>query len=74
MCYLIAKKHEAVGCFAVKATRGKALASLVSYLSLKTLDKGVQIVTVTDMDMFGGYKPYTIIPSEKEFIAKVLDM
>lgn len=74
MCYLIAKKFNEKGCVAVEAERGKALSALVSYLGLKTLDKGIQILTVTDMDTFGEYKPYTIISTEKEFISKVLSM
>ena len=74
MCYLVAKKFDEKGCLAVEAERGKELASLVSYLGLKTLDKGIQILTVTDMDTYGEYKPYNLVLSEKEFISKVLSM
>lgn len=74
MCYLIAKKFSTPGCIAVQTEGGKALASLVSYLGLRTLDKGVQIVTVSDPNMYGEYKPYSYVDSEKEFISKVLDM
>ncbi|MBE5961065.1 MAG: hypothetical protein E7256_06705 [Lachnospiraceae bacterium] len=74
MCYLIAKKYNEEGCIAVKAERGKELACLVSSLGIKTLDKGIQILTITDMDIFGEYKPYNIILSEEEFISKVLSM
>ena len=73
-CYLIAKKYDQRGCIAVKAKRGKELASLVSYLGLKKLNSDVQILTVTDMETFGEYKPYVIINSESEFIQKVLEM
>lgn len=38
------------------------------------LDEGVQIVKVTDMDTFGEYKPYHLVESESEFIARVLAM
>lgn len=74
MCLLIAKKHSEEGCIAVEAERGKALASLVSYLGIKTLDKGIQILTVSDKNVYGEYKPYTIVPTEQEFISKVLSM
>lgn len=74
MCYLIAKKFLTPGCLAVQTESGKALASLVSYLGLKTLDKGVQIVTVSNPEAYGEYKPYNYVSSEKEFISKVLDM
>lgn len=35
MCYLIAKRFDEPGCFAVQAEGGKPLAQLVSYLGLK---------------------------------------
>ncbi len=68
------KKIDSVGCLAVQTERGKALSSLVSYLGLKTLDKGIQILTLTDKDTYGEYKPYRVVESEKEFIDKVLKM
>lgn len=74
MCYLIAKKFKDRGCLAVQTESGKALASLVSYLGLRTLDKGIQILTLSDPNMYGEYKPYTFVSSEKEFIDKVLEM
>ncbi len=74
MCYLIAKKFEEPGCIALQTESGKALAALVSYLGYKTLDKGVQILTVSDTETYGEYKPYRFLDSEKDFIATVLDM
>lgn len=74
VCYLIAKRHSEEGCFAVKTESGKALANLVSYLSIKTMDKGIQILTVSNPEAFGEYKPYHFLDSEKEFIAKVFEM
>lgn len=74
MCYLIAKKFSEQGCIAVQTESGKALAGLVAYLGLKTLDRGVQILTVSDTNTYGEYKPYHFVSSEKEFISKVLDM
>ena len=55
MCYLIAKKHNQSGCIAYETEGSKALAS---YLGLKTLDKDIQILTLTDMDTYGEYKSY----------------
>ncbi len=74
MCYLVAKKFQQQGCIAVEAESGKALANLVTYLGLKTLDKGIQILTVSNPQMYGEYKPYRFVSSEKEFIDKVLSM
>lgn len=50
------------------------MAALVRYLSLRTIDRGVEIITMTDMDVFSEYKPYNIIESEGEFITRVLEM
>ena len=74
MCYLVAKKFSDKGCLAVETKADKALASLVSYLGLRTLDKGIQILTVSNPEIYGEYKPYHFVSSEKEFIDKVLDM
>ncbi len=74
MCYLIAKKFKDPGCLAVQTEGGKALAGLVSYLGFKTLDKGIQILTVSDPETYGEYKPYRYVSTEKEFINEVLDM
>jgi len=74
MCYIIAKDFNKIGCIATKVENGPALASLVIYLSLKTIDKGIQIITLNDMDMFGEYKPYHMVASEAEFVKKVLEM
>lgn len=74
MCYLVAKKFKGNGCLAVQSESGKALAHLVSYLGLRTLDKGIQILTVSDPDAYGEYKPYEFVDTESEFITKVLEM
>ena len=73
-CYLIAKKFSEPGCLAVQTEAGKALANLVSYLGLRTLDKNIQILIVSDPAVYGEYRPYRMVSSEKEFISKVLDM
>lgn len=74
MCYLIAKKYSEKGCLAVKTESGKALAHLVAYLSIKTMDKGIQILTVSDTETYSEYQPYRFLESEKEFISKILEM
>lgn len=72
MCYLIAKKFDERGCLAIEVERGKTLSALVSYLGRKTLDRGVQILTVSDMEAYGEYSPYNLIQDESDFIARVL--
>ena len=68
MCYLIAKKYDQPGCIALETTRGKRLAGIVSSLGKELAGRNVQILSVTDMDVYGEYKPYTLVSSEKEFL------
>lgn len=74
MCYLIAKKFGQPGCIAVEATRGKALANLVTDLGKKTSANDVQILTVSNMDVYGEYKPYNVLQSQDEFVKQALCM
>lgn len=73
-CMISAVRDNEEGCLAVEAERGKTLAALVTYLGRKTLDKGIQILTVSSMDMYGEYKPYNLVENESVFIQKVLSM
>jgi len=70
---LLAKKYREPGCIAVQVERNETTGALVEYLSRKSLRAEIQIVIVSSMEMFGEYKPYHVLESEKEFIDKVLD-
>ncbi len=74
MCYLIAKKFDKEGSLVLKLEQGQRMASLSKYLTLTTLEKGVQIVTLNDLESFKEYSPYTVIDDEGEYISKVLKM
>ncbi|WP_461207289.1 DUF6718 family protein [Clostridium sp. DL1XJH146] len=74
MCYLVAKKHEKEGSLVLEVEQGQRLASLSKYLTLTTLGKGVQIVTLNDLKSFKEYFPYTVIKDEVEYISKVVKM
>ncbi len=74
MCYLIAKKFDEIGCVAVESKGGRATAGLVSFLSDRTKDKNVQILSVSDTEVYGEYKPYNFVKTEKDFIDKVLEL
>lgn len=74
MCYLIAKKFDKPGCFAVEAKRGPELAKLVSSLGKELAKKDIQILTVSNMEIYGEYKPYHILKSVKEFISQAMVM
>lgn len=74
MCYLLAKKFNEEGSLVLKAEQGQRLASLSKYLTLTTLENGVQIVTLNDLESYKEYSPYTIVNNEVEFISKVVNM
>ena len=74
MCYLIAKKFDQEGCFAVEANYGPELASLVDYLGVTTLERDVQVLTVSSKVGFKEYEPYHMITTLQEFITFVLEM
>lgn len=50
---------------------GKELAELVSEMGKKYLDKGIQILTLSNPEAFGEYKPYQFLETLDEFIEKV---
>ncbi|KAI3351036.1 hypothetical protein FDB55_01145 [Clostridium botulinum] len=74
MCYLVAKKFDKEGSLVLELEQGQRLASLSKYLTLTTLEKGVQIVTLNDLESFKEYFPYTVITDEAEYISKVVKM
>lgn len=74
MCYLVAKKFDKEGSLVLELEQGQRLASLSKYLTLTTLEKGVQIVTLNDLESFKEYFPYTVIDDEVEYISKVVKM
>lgn len=71
MTYLIAKRFDAPGCLAVRTEAGKSLAELVSKLGKNYLEKGVQILTVSDPEVYGEYKPYQVVDSLEKFISQI---
>lgn len=74
MCYLIAKKFDKEGSLVLEAEQGQRLASLSKYLTLTTIENGVQIVTLNDLESYKEYAPYIIVNNEVEFISKVVNM
>jgi len=47
---------------------------LNKYLTLTTLEHGVQIVTLNDLESYKEYCPYTLVNNEVEFINEVVNM
>lgn len=57
-----------------KSEHGLKLGLLSKYLTLSTLDKGVQIVIINNPDDYLEYAPYKYIDNEVEFISRVFEM
>ena len=74
MCYIVAKKNYEIGSLAFKTDYGEDLSKLVTYLTEKTLDKNIEILTVSNMEGYGEYAPYHEILTKEEFIKKVLGL
>ncbi len=74
MCYLIAKKFNEEGSLVLEAEQGQRLASLSKYLTLTTIERDVQIVTLNDLESYKEYAKYTLINNEVDFISKVVNM
>lgn len=73
MRYLIATKNDEKGCIALKHEHNAALAHLHSWLTQKTLGKGIEILLVGNPDIYSEYAPYKIMDNELDFIATVLN-
>ena len=74
MCYLVAKKFNQVGSIAVKVQHGKALSELSRRLTLETLDRDIQIITISSLEAYKEYAPYQIMKNQSEFETSVLAM
>lgn len=74
MSYLIAKRTDEIGCYAIKTKPGKHLSNLVREMNTITVGKGIKIVLLSNPDVFGEYAPYRYLKSEAEFREKVSSM
>ena len=74
MSFLIAKKYNTPGCIAVQVERGEKLAKIVTDLGRTYVEQGIQILTVSSIEAYGEYRPYTLLGSLEEFVCKVKNM
>ena len=71
MAYLIARKRESHGCFALKVTHGKNLVELKRRLNQAVGYKGIELSRPT---AYCEYAPYQFIDTEQEFEQLVRDL
>lgn len=67
MAYLIARKRESHGCFALKIKHGKHLVELKRRLNQSVGYKGIELVTISRPTAYCEYAPYQFIDTEQEF-------
>lgn len=67
MAYLIARKRESHGCFALKIKHGKHLVELKRRLNQSVGYKGIELVTISRPTAYCEYAPYQFIDTEEEF-------
>ncbi len=58
------KKFKQVGSIALKVQQGKALSELSRRLTLETLDRDIQIITVSNLEAYREYAPYKIMKDQ----------
>jgi hypothetical protein len=71
MSYLIAKKFDVSGCVALDVTNRKNLPSFIGGLNLAYLSKRIQFVVLGNPKVYGEYKPYNFVDTERQFLDEV---
>ncbi|MCM1252067.1 MAG: hypothetical protein NC321_04540 [Clostridium sp.] len=74
MCYLIAKKFDDTGCFALQTTHGSHLVDFKEHLIQEIGDEQIQLVTISRPSAYGEYEPYHFVDTEQEFEQAVKNM
>ena len=57
MCYLVAKDTAKHGCYALKTMHGKHLVELKRFLNELVAAKGIQLVTLADLQLLASMHP-----------------
>ena len=67
MCYLVAKKFDNEGCYALQTNNGQHLAEFKKKLLSQIGIDSVQLITISRPSAYGEYEPYHFVNSEYEF-------
>lgn len=70
MCYLVVKKFSEVGSIAIKLNDSKEVSGLLKFLNARLKNTDKQVVTISDLTMWGEYGPFTVIESVGGFVSK----
>ena len=71
MCYLIAKKNDAVGCVAWRTTHGKHLSEFKRELEQNVRCHEIEFITISRPSAYWEYEPYHIVETKEEFAEAV---
>ena len=74
MCYLVAKRVDAVGSVALRTSHGKQLSAFKRNLEEKYGYEKIQLVTISRPSAYGEYEPYQFVETQDEFAVKVANM
>lgn len=74
MCYLIAKKFDDIGCFALQTSHGKHLVEFKKRLIKQIGVEKIQLVTISRPSAYGEYELYHFVNTEQEFERVVKNM
>lgn len=68
--YIVAKMFDKRGSLCYKCKTDKEMMNLPDYLEL-IRKKGMQIVLLNNIEIYGEYAPYTFVDDLDKFIAKI---
>ena len=74
MCYLVVKRFDDIGSIAIELSESKEVSGLSKFLNSRLKGTDKQVITISDLDMWQEYAPFTKIKSEGEFIDKAEKM
>jgi len=74
MCYLIVKDFNKKGSIAIELKEGKEVAGLSKFLSARLENTSKQVVTISDLENWREYAPFSLVASVGEFIDKAEKM
>lgn len=74
MCYLVAKKFNDIGCFALQISHGQHLVEFKRKLLKEIGTDEIQLITISRPSAYGEYEPFQFIDTEEEFEQKVLSL
>lgn len=74
MCYLIVKDFNKRGSIALKLNDGNEVAGLSTFLTARLKNTSKQVVTISDLETWYEYAPFSVIDNVAEFIDKAEKM